>query len=346
MSRALILGGTGLIGRATAARLLDAGWEVTVTGRDPAKVPPELAGAGATFLAVERTDAAALRAAIAPTTDLLVDVIGYTAAHAELLLPLLPQVGSTVFISAKAVYVDDAGRHANSPEPPRFAGPVAETQPTLAPTRSVPYDTAAGYGANKVAAEQVLLDSGEPVTVVRPSKVHGAGASPPREWWWVKRALDRRPVVLLANRGDSRESPTAAANLAALVQTAAGRPGARILNAADPDCPSTSEMTQVIAGWLGHACEEVRLDDAAPTGLGRTPWDRPTPFVLDTSAARALGYQPVGDYAATVTAELDWLVAIAMPAADGYRLPSYVDATAFTGWFDYAAEDAYLGVAG
>jgi NAD(P)-dependent dehydrogenase (short-subunit alcohol dehydrogenase family) len=42
MSRALILGGTGAIGRATAQRLLDVGWQADLTGRDPAHMPAAL----------------------------------------------------------------------------------------------------------------------------------------------------------------------------------------------------------------------------------------------------------------------------------------------------------------
>ena len=39
MPRALIIGGTGAIGRATAARLLTTGWHVDLMGRDPAHMP-------------------------------------------------------------------------------------------------------------------------------------------------------------------------------------------------------------------------------------------------------------------------------------------------------------------
>ena len=35
-------------------------------------------------------------------------------------------------ISSKAVYVDDAGRHSNTEDPPRFHGAITETQPTMA----------------------------------------------------------------------------------------------------------------------------------------------------------------------------------------------------------------------
>jgi hypothetical protein len=38
------------------------------------------------------------------------------------------------------------------------------------------------------------------------------------------------------------------------------------------------------------------------------PWHYPPPIVLDTAAAQALGYRPVGDYATTVTDEINWLL--------------------------------------
>jgi len=174
MPKALVIGGTGLVGRAVARRLLADGWTVSVTGRDPAHLPSDVAAAGARFVSVNREDAEALAAAAGDGADLLVDCICYTAAQAELLLPLARQATSTVMISTKAVYVDDAGRHTNSDIPPRFTGPVTEQQPTMAPG-SMDYNSREGYGANKVAAEHVLLDSGLPVTVLRPSKIHGQG---------------------------------------------------------------------------------------------------------------------------------------------------------------------------
>ena len=42
MPRALIVGGTGMIGRATAGRLLAAGWQVDLTGRDRAHLPADV----------------------------------------------------------------------------------------------------------------------------------------------------------------------------------------------------------------------------------------------------------------------------------------------------------------
>ncbi len=339
MPRALIVGGTGPIGRATARRLLAAGWRVDLTGRDPARLPADVAAAGGTFVAADRGDSGRLLAALGDGADLLVDCICYTAADAIRLLPLARGADSTVMISSKAVYVDGAGNHSNSPTAPNFDGPIRETQPTMAPGDG-DHTTRAGYGANKVAAEQVLLDSGLPVTVLRPSKIHGAGAVRPREWVFVKRVLDRRPAVFLAHRGAGVDHPTAAVNIAALIEAAAAKPGRRILNGADPDAPSALEISRTIARQLDHVWDEVLLDDEADETLGRHPWDAPHPIVLDMTAATELGYTPVGDYATTVADEVEWLVSSARGAEGAKTVPGLDDAF-FGPMLDYAAEDRY-----
>jgi nucleoside-diphosphate-sugar epimerase len=333
MRSALVIGGTGMIGRAVAQRLLAAGWRVTVTGRDPRRIPATLRGAA--FVPVDRDGPDGL-AGLGDGHDLVVDCVCFTAAHARQLLPVIRGAGSTVMISSKAVYADGEGRHSNSAEPPVFAGPVTERQATVEPG-DMPFNSPEGYGANKVAAERVLLDSGLPVTVLRPSKVHGPGAALPREWYFVRRALDRRPVLLLAARGRGADHPSAAANIAALVEVAAEQPGARILNAADPDAPDGLAISRTIAALTGHAWREVLLDDDAPPRLGRHPWHRLPPVVLDMGAAEALGYRPVGDYAATVAGEVRWLL-------DSVgRDPAWAPADAGPeSWFDYAAEDDWL----
>lgn len=340
MPRALVLGGTGAIGLATARRLLAAGWTVVLTGRERARFPAELAAAGARFEAGDRADEEHLRAAFGGGADLLVDCVCYTAHHARQLLPFAHAAGSTVMISSKAVYVDADGNHSNSDTAPRFDRPILETQTTVAPGEG-DFDSREGYGPNKVAAEQALLDSGAPVTVLRPSKIHGPGARRPREWVFVKRVLDRRPAVLLARRGTGVDHTTAAANVAALIEIAAARPGPRILNSADPDAPSVLEISRTVARHLGHEWAEVLLGDDAPEGLGRTPWDAPHPIVLDTTAAVRLGYEPAGDYAATVAEEIEWLASAAGGGADAALAPR-ADDPFFGPLLDYATEDRHL----
>jgi len=241
-------------------------------------------------------------------------------------------------ISTKAVYADGSGRHANSAVKPCFDGPVRETQQTVPPGDE-------GYGQRKVAAEHALLDSGLPVTVIRPGLIHGEGARIPPEWVFVKRVLDRRPRIFLAGRGAGVNQPTAAANLAALIEVVAAKPGWRILNGADPDAPSALEMSRTIARLLGHEWEEVLLDE--PVGsVGRHPWQAPLPVVLDTSAAVSLGYFAAGDYAATVAAEVDWLVRSASGSAGsadsaGSAILASLDGDYFRPMLDCAAEDRF-----
>jgi nucleoside-diphosphate-sugar epimerase len=200
------------------------------------------------------------------------------------------------------------------------------------------HDTRVGYGANKVAAELTLLDSGHPVTVVRASKVHGEGANPPREWVFVKRVLDERPAVLLARQGASIDHTTAASNVAALIELVAHQPGRRILNIADPDAPTVREIAQTVAAHLNHDWEEVLLEDDADPALGTTPWDSRGLIVLDTTAAVRLGYVPVGDYATTVADEIDWLASTALRVGTFARnLDPF-----FARYVDYQAEDRYL----
>jgi len=241
-------------------------------------------------------------------------------------------------ISSKAVYVDPQGNHSNSDDPPRFDTAVSESQPTLLPREDVPYDSREGYGVNKVAAERVLLDSGHPVSVLRPSKVHGRGASPAREWMWVKRALDGRRRIFLAHRGAGGDHTTAAANIAALVETCARAPAARILNSADPDAPNGLDIARTIARTVGAEWEEVLLEGPPIGNVGRHAWDRYPPVVLDTSAAVYLGYSPVGDYADTVADEVDWLVEAANGGAEAAKLPRDDDPF-FARLLDYRAED-------
>jgi nucleoside-diphosphate-sugar epimerase len=304
---------------------------VDYTGRDAARAVPELDAAGARFTAFE-SEAGTRAEVVGAGAELLVDCVCFSASHAAELAAVMPNVDNTVMISSKAVYVDAHGNHSNSAEPPRFDGPIPESQPTMAPG-SMEYRSAIGYGSNKVAAENVLLDSGLPVTILRPSKIHGAGSANPREWMFVRRVLDGRPAVLLAGRGAGVDHTTAGANVASLIETVAPLRSTQILNIADPDAPNALEISRTVAANFGYAWREALLGADAPAGLGDTFWDAVPPRVLDLSAALALGYQPAGTYAETVGAELDWLV------SEHDRL----DLSDFDELFDYAAEDAYLG---
>jgi hypothetical protein len=56
--------------------------------------------------------------------------------------------------------------------------------------------------------------------------------------------------------------------------------------------------------------------------------------------ALSLGYRPVGDYAQTVRAELDWLLAMTRGRAPDWALPGKEDPF-FAPLLDYAAEERW-----
>jgi nucleoside-diphosphate-sugar epimerase len=326
-----------VIGRSIAARLLAAGWQVDGTGRDATHVPDELAQAsGFTFITSERTDASALRAAIGDGAELIVDCLCFTEGDALTVAPFLADADAAVMLSTKAVYVDEFGNHGNSLTKPVFPLPIRETDPTVAPGRGDP-TTRDGYAANRVAAENALLDSGVPVTVLRAGRVHGAGAARPREWAFLKRALDGREQLALAHRGAGGDHPAAAANVASLVELVAQHPAARILNAGDADAPSGRAIAETVASHLGHRFEFELLDDDVDPKYGAHPWDVVPPVVLDLTAAQGLGWVPQS-YAATVGAELEWL----LREHELGLTARFDDDPYFAPFLDYRLEDAYL----
>lgn len=345
--RAVVLGGTGGIGSAVVRELLESSgrggddWQVDVLARRGGAVADTLTAAGASFTVGDRRDTQVLRDLLRPGADLLVDTVGATRDDAAQLLPYLGDVGSTVFVSSKAVYVDEQGRHANSLDKPVFAGAVTEIQPTVTPADADP-TSRDGYAAAKVAAEQLLLDHGAPVTVLRPSKAYGAHIGRPREWFVVRRVLDGRDRVLLADSGRGVDHTTAASGIGSLVRLVAGAPDRRILNVADATAPSALEIVRTVATHLDHRFDEVLLDADAPAFVGVTPWSSPSPFVLDTTAARALGWEPPR-YADAVRAELDWLVETAHSTPADGDVP-WAEDPFWDRMFDYGPEDAALAL--
>jgi nucleoside-diphosphate-sugar epimerase len=326
--RAFLLGGSGQTGRALIPRLRERGWEVVVASRGERELPP-----GVEHVQVDRTDTDALREALGPGADVLVDFVAFEKADAEQLLSLRDLVRSLVVLSSAAVYFEAVGP-GNEQSFPRLPVPIGERSPTAPPGPET-------YATKKAAIEQVLLAQDDlPATLLRAGAIHGPWSSWAREWHFVKRALDGRPAIVLAYRGESRFHPISVHNLAELIWLAAERPGRRVLNAGDPDPPNVLEISRVIASVLDHGWAEVLIDE--PVGeVGETFWSAPHPVVLDmTEAEFELGYRPVTTYAQAVPETVAWLAEATkerpwqelMPRAAEYMKNS----------FDYEAEDEFL----
>src|SRR5690242_19658275 len=100
---ALIIGGSGQIGRATAARLLADGWDIACAQKRPERVPAALIEAGAVALPLDRSEPGALAAAARAGFDAVIDTVAFDETHARQLLDIEDSVGAFVVISTGSV---------------------------------------------------------------------------------------------------------------------------------------------------------------------------------------------------------------------------------------------------
>jgi nucleoside-diphosphate-sugar epimerase len=286
------------VGGAVARALAQDGWDVTVAARNQTSGLDEF-----DLVELDRDEDGALAAANG--FELVVDVIPFEGAHAEQLLAL--DVGAIVAVSSASVYADERGRTLDEAQGvddfPWFPGPIPEAQPTVGPGDET-------YSTKKAKLERILLENDRvPAAVVRPCAIYGRGDRMAREWFFLKRALDRRPYVVLTNRGAGHFHTTASGNIGELIRLIAAQPRTDVFNCGDPDPPTVLDLARAIAEAAGHRFTEVLLPDPAGRGeVGQTPWSAPKPFLVDmTKAERELGYRPATTWARALPRQVEWL---------------------------------------
>lgn len=284
MPRAVIVGGTGQIGLATGRRLAGEAWDVTVVSRRATTLPD-----GCRHVEADARDADRLSAVIGSDTDVLLSCVAFDTVDAEYLAQAGREAGRIVVISSASVYRDAEGRtldEASENGFPAFPLPLTEESPTVAPGP----DT---YSTRKVAMEKALLaEASCQVTILRPCAIHGPNSKHAREWWFVKRFLDRRSAIPLAYRGQSRFQTTSVAAIADAILRAEAGDLPVIANVSDADSPTVAEIGQAIMDVMNVRAELIGLPDAPtyPPTLGATPWSIPRPMVCSAAAKAELPY--------------------------------------------------------
>ncbi len=186
----LVLGGTRFFGKTLVEQLVSAGHAVTVLSRG--KLPPP---AGARHLVVDRTDPAALAAALAGRSfDVVLDNVAMTAAHVNAALDALgDRAGHYVLTSTASVYSDFAhGRvwRESDLDVAELERPMLDADP---------------YTRGKRAAELVLWKrerSKVPFTIVRPGFVVGPHDHKRRMQFFLLRLRDGGPVLVPSGAGE------------------------------------------------------------------------------------------------------------------------------------------------
>lgn len=322
MARSVAIIGAGQIGYAAAHEFFGAGFDITIFARSkPSWIQSERIWQA--YTAGE--DAA-------PVADVVFDTIAYD--EDDVARYDREKVGRYITVSSAAVYCDEQGRSFETPDLgfPEFKDPIKEDHRRLAPGPE-------SYSTKKVRMEDKTVDVfGERATILRPSAIYGEHSRQPREWWFVKRMLDGRKRIPLANNGESRFHTTNVEMIASFAAWAAEKELSGAFNLADRNAPSVRRIGEEISDGLEKAVELVGFDGPPQRTIGASPWAIPNPFVISSEKADATGLYPCCEaYDPLISIRWlcdqhgkDWQALFPVLAGYGYDL------------FDYEAEDAFL----
>jgi nucleoside-diphosphate-sugar epimerase len=339
--RALVIGGTGFIGRFLVPQLSGAGHDVAVVRR------PESTAAlpdGVRAIAADRKRLAehadALRA-FAP--DVVIDLILSSGRQAaELVNVFRGHTARLVAISSMDVYRATGVLHGLEEGPleplPLGEGSALRTRTeTYPPAQLAVLQQIFGWADpeyDKVAVERALrTDDAPPVTVLRLPMIYGPGDPLHRLHPLLKRMDDGRDAILLPARLAAWRGPRGyVENVAAAIALAAtdDRAAGRTYNVGEAESLTELDWARAVAaaaGWHGRFV--VLPDEDAPAHV-RMPGRLEQHWVVDTSRIRAeLGYAEDVPHGEALRRTVAW---------ERAHPPATIDPSRF----DYAAEDAAL----
>ena len=286
MTTALVVGGTGPTGPLVVNGLRDRGHDVTIlhTGRHETDlIGPEVEHIHTDPFDVDRTsDALGDR-----TFDLAVVMYGRLRDLARL---LVGRCGHFVSIGGVGVYLGFANPDELSP-----AG-LTIPQPHDAPLVG---DGESFRKLRRIRQTEEAVFQHHPAAIhLRYPQLYGPRQILPREWPYVRRALDRRPHIVVPDGGLTVKSQAWVGNAAHATLLACDAPAAgvgNIYNVADEHAVSIAQIAEIVADELGHTWEVVSIPhELAPcTRPMLTSWSS-SHRVLDIGPTqRDLGYRDV-----------------------------------------------------
>jgi len=327
--RALVIGGTGPTGIHIVRGLVDRGDEVSIMHRglhERAETPESVV-----HIHRDPFDESDLAAVFAASTyDVVVAMYGRLRRIAELAVGRCGQ-----FVSVGGVPAYRGWMNPWLDAPAGLPIPVAEDAPTVA----IPEDDEKGF---RIARTEEAVFAHHPTAAhFRYPYVYGPYQLVPREWLIVRRILDGRSHIVVADEGLTLHHHGYTMNLAHALLLAVDRPDAaagKVFNTGDEEVLSVRQVVEIVATALGRPLEIVSMPyDLAIPARPLLTQPLPTHRVLDLTRLRHdLGYHDQVPARAALAHTARWL-------AEHPCEPGGMEEMVLTDPFDYAAEDALIG---
>jgi nucleoside-diphosphate-sugar epimerase len=323
----LFIGGTGPTGLPIVHGLLDAGHDVTMVNRG-LHPKPELAAIPT--ITADPYDEASLTEALGTATwDTVVAMYGRLRMIARVTKGRCDHFVSIGGVPAYRGWTDPWQF-----DPPGLPVPVREDGALVAD------ETIDSKGYRIVRTEDAVFDAHPTAAHFRYPYMYGPYQPVPREWSIVRRVLDGRTRMIVADDGLTLHHHGYTENVAAAVLRAILHPelaSGTIFNVGDEEVLTVRQVVELCARALGADLELVSM----PYDLALPAWPLlaqplPTHRVMDLSLLHhQLGHRDVIPAREAVRRTARWL-------ADNRPEPGGTEETVLTDPFDYAAEDALM----
>jgi len=322
--RVLVIGGTGPTGIPLVRGLLGRGHRVTILHRgthERAETPEEVE-----HLHTDPFDAEALREGLRGRRfDVTYAMYGRLRAIAE---ELQGHTGRVISVGGVPAY--RGWMNAWLYDPPGLPVPAAEDAPTV----DVPEEDEKGYRI--VRTEEAVFAAHPAATHFRYPYVYGPYQLTPREWIVVRRVLDGRDHIVVADDGLTLHHHGYTENIAHALLLALDHPDAaagEIFNIGDEEVLSVRQVVEIVGAALGHRFDIVSMPyDLAVPARPLLAQPLPTHRVLDLTRVRTgLGYRDLVPAREALARTARWLAE--------HPLQGSTEEYTLTDPFDYAAED-------
>jgi 2'-hydroxyisoflavone reductase len=286
----LVLGGTHFVGRAVVETAVTEGMDVTTLNRGRSAIP----GVAVRTLVADRTDPAALRAALADGEwDAVIDTWSDAPRVVAMACELLKdRAGHFGYVSSISVYAEPV---------PAGAG---ETAPVVDADPDSPVGIAdiSNYAAAKRGGELAALRGfGDAALIARPGLILGPYENVGRLPWWLRR-IERGGRVLAPGDPDKSFQYVDARDLASWMLTAASNRTGGAFNVVNrPGATTIGELLDLAVRVTGSKAELVWTPQERVLEAGISPWTELPIWVprdpeydametMDTSAVIATGF--------------------------------------------------------